>query len=44
MFENTGASLVSWAVFGLLPTNALKAHLSISMPGPMAQIYSSSDK
>lgn len=35
MSENTGASLVSWAAFGLLPTNAVKAHLSISMPGPV---------
>lgn len=28
---------------GLLPTNAAKAGLSISMPSPLAQIYSSSD-
>lgn len=43
LFENTGASLVSWAASGLLPTNADKAHLSISIPSPLAQIYSSSD-
>lgn len=43
MFENTGASLVSWAAFGLPPTNTVKTHLSISMPGPLAQIYSPAD-
>lgn len=44
MFEKTQASpLVSCTAFRLLPTNAAKAGLSISMPSSPAQIYSSSD-